>query len=301
MVKLGGLMTYRAMSALDEVLKEYDEKLRGMKQESPEYQQIREKRNSLQALLWSMENIAEDKVIESEKDVELEEARRQQEMEPPDRSNPNWKKDALSYIGWFVNDSQPETLAQMEKMYQNMLGMSGETAEEQSEAENLKNVGILTPLGKDAVDAVQIIKNELEQSADVDELRDRIQERLQKGSLNGTVKQEIKAITDVVFSDENMRWYHTLNMEEFFENQEEIAIESCIADTEGYDSVSTDSAFSYVDEKYLNGNGKKYKEFLMRDDYNKDNFRETFFSGQSEGKGSEPFLKGLMQRKHRGR
>lgn len=301
MVKLGGLMTYKAMSALDEVLKEYDEKLRGMKQESPEYQQIREKRNSLQALLWSMENIAEDKVIESEKDVELEEARRRQEMEPPDRLNSNWKKDALSYIGWFVNDSQPETLAQMEKMYQNMLGMSGETAEEQSEAENLKNVGILTPLGKDAVDAVQIIKNELEQSADVDELRDRIQERLQKGSLNGTVKQEIKAITDVVFSDENMKWYHTLNMEEFFENQEEIAIESCIADTEGYDSVSTDSAFSYVDEKYLNGNGKKYKEFLMRDDYNKDNFRETFFNGQSEGKGSEPFLKGLMQRKHRGR
>ena len=301
MVKLGGLMTYRAMSALDEVLKEYDEKLRGMKQQSPEYQQIKEKRNSLQALLWSMENIAEDKVIASEKDVELEEARRQQEMEPPDRSNPNWKKDALSYIGWFVNDSQPEALAQMEKMYQDMLGMSGETAEEQSEAENLKNVGILTPLGKDAVDAVQIIKNELEQSADVDELRDRIQERLQKGSLNGTVKQEIKAITDVVFSDENMKWYHTLNMEEFIENQEEIAIESCIADTEGYDSVSTDSAFSYVDEKYLNGNGKKYKEFLMRDDYNKDNFRETFFSGQSERKGSEPFLKGLMQRKHRGR
>uniref|UniRef100_UPI003FEEEEC8 hypothetical protein n=1 Tax=Roseburia sp. TaxID=2049040 RepID=UPI003FEEEEC8 len=87
MVKLGGLMTYKAMSALDEVLKEYDEKLRGMKQQSPEYQQIKEKRNSLQALLWSMENIAEDKVIESEKDVELEEARRRQEMENPQRKH----------------------------------------------------------------------------------------------------------------------------------------------------------------------------------------------------------------------
>ena len=87
MVKLGGLMTYRAMSALDEVLKEYDEQLRGMKQQSPEYQQIKEKRNSLQALLWSMENIAEDKVIESEKDVELEEARRQQEMENSQRKH----------------------------------------------------------------------------------------------------------------------------------------------------------------------------------------------------------------------
>lgn len=87
MVKLGGLMTYKAMSALDEVVKEYDEKLQGMKQGDSEYQQIKEKRNSLQALLWSMENIAENKVIESEEDVDLEEARRQQEMEEPRRKH----------------------------------------------------------------------------------------------------------------------------------------------------------------------------------------------------------------------
>lgn len=62
MIKLKTTTKAKAMSTLEKVIGEYDGKLSKM-EESEERQTATEEREALQALLWSMENIAEDRTV----------------------------------------------------------------------------------------------------------------------------------------------------------------------------------------------------------------------------------------------
>ena len=62
MIKLKATTKAKAMATLEKVIGEYDRKLSGMK-DGEERQTATEEREALQALLWSMENIAEDRTV----------------------------------------------------------------------------------------------------------------------------------------------------------------------------------------------------------------------------------------------
>ena len=61
MVKLGVVARARAMTVLEKVIGEYDEKLAELEKGSKKYKTALEEKNALQALLWSMQNIADGK------------------------------------------------------------------------------------------------------------------------------------------------------------------------------------------------------------------------------------------------
>ena len=62
MVKLKATTKAKAMAALEKVIDEYNRELTEMK-DSEERWTAKGERDALQALLWSMENIAEDRTV----------------------------------------------------------------------------------------------------------------------------------------------------------------------------------------------------------------------------------------------